>query len=174
MARACLNGFIVFTLCGLWHGAGSMFLLWGIWHGLFITLERLLPKRGGEPSAFAAALGHIYAMAAVVFGWLLFRSENLSEVWLLLRSMAGTAEVAPAARSLAIDANPVLLCAVAVGAAIATGIPARVCACVSSRLERCAPALLAAARWSFATVAALFSILLLAGGSYNPFIYFRF
>ena len=38
--RTYLNQFIVFFLCGLWHGASWNFAVWGVWHGSGLILER--------------------------------------------------------------------------------------------------------------------------------------
>lgn len=39
--RTIINVIIVFTLCGLWHGASWNFLLWGLWHGVGISIFRI-------------------------------------------------------------------------------------------------------------------------------------
>lgn len=43
-ARRILNTFIVFLLCGLWHGANWTYVLWGLYAAIFISLESLLRK----------------------------------------------------------------------------------------------------------------------------------
>lgn len=81
-----LNLFIVFLITGFWHGASWNFIFWGIWHGCFIVLERvrkLHSKKSNIP------LGQIYTMLVVLIGWVLFRSSNLSQTILYLRSMFG-------------------------------------------------------------------------------------
>ena len=35
------NLWIVFLLCGAWHGASWNFIVWGLWHGLFLSIERI-------------------------------------------------------------------------------------------------------------------------------------
>src|SRR5579872_1849180 len=39
--RTFVNLWIVFLLCGLWHGAGLTFVVWGLYHGFLLILERL-------------------------------------------------------------------------------------------------------------------------------------
>lgn len=39
--KTCRNLFVVFFLCGLWHGASWTFAAWGIYHGLFLIFERM-------------------------------------------------------------------------------------------------------------------------------------
>lgn len=172
-ARACLNGLIVFALCGLWHGASGMFLLWGLWHGLFIIAERMSPWRL-EGSRAATVLAYVRTMAVVMFGWVLFRSESLTECRLFMLSLMGVASVAPKARVLAVDASPMLLSAVFVGAFLATGVSKRIKAISNKIFVGRLSVMAIVVDWCVTTILALYAILLIAGGSYNPFIYFRF
>lgn len=43
-ARRIFNTFIVFFLCGLWHGANWTYVIWGLWIACLISLESLLKK----------------------------------------------------------------------------------------------------------------------------------
>jgi alginate O-acetyltransferase complex protein AlgI len=38
VGRKILNGFIVFALCGLWHGAAWNFIVWGVFHGAGLAI----------------------------------------------------------------------------------------------------------------------------------------
>ena len=176
MVRTCLNGLVVFALCGLWHGAGVMFLLWGLWHGLFLTLERLLGSASGGSGTAAPRPLHVllasraYATAVFLFGWLLFRSETFGALRAMLRSLAGAAPDAEA-RALYIDASPGLLALVAVGLVLSqSGLLPRL---RPTATPNPAPRALTA-QWAVLTVLGILSLLLVAGGSYNSFIYFRF
>lgn len=71
-----VNIFIVFLLTGIWHGAAWQFIVWGLWHGLFRLIEMAVKRRKKElkvPSVFK----HIYAVAVVAMGWVLFRASDL-------------------------------------------------------------------------------------------------
>jgi len=70
------NLFIVFLLCGIWHGANFTFIVWGIYHGLFLIIERAL-KESKIKISFPRFLNHVYLMLVVTIGWVLFRSEDL-------------------------------------------------------------------------------------------------
>ena len=72
--RVRLNLFLVFALCGVWHGAGWNFLVWGLWHGAFLSLERT--RIGSWLDRRAAPVRHAYALVAVVLGWVLFRAAD--------------------------------------------------------------------------------------------------
>ena len=67
---------IVFALCGFWHGADWMFLFWGFYYGVFLILERVT---GNFPDRLPSWLAHVYALAVVMVGWLMFRSESLEQ-----------------------------------------------------------------------------------------------
>jgi len=86
VGRTYANLMIVFLLCGLWHGAGWTFIVWGAWHGLWLVIERALGRR-----PFYTALPAFLRVAAtfvlITMGWVLFRSETLSDAWRLLAIM---------------------------------------------------------------------------------------
>lgn len=44
MARKLFNTMVVFSLCGLWHGANHTYLLWGMVAGAFVCMESLLKR----------------------------------------------------------------------------------------------------------------------------------
>ncbi len=73
-------GIVVLTMAisGLWHGASWHFVIWGLYHGVLLGLEhhsswRSQPSDSGSKAVFQTAL----TLSLVVFGWLIFRVENL-------------------------------------------------------------------------------------------------
>lgn len=87
--RIYLNLVIVFLLCGLWHGADWTFLVWGAYHGLFLVLERLglekLMAKAWRPAR------HLYALLAIMIGWVFFRATSLGHALAFLGAMFGLA-----------------------------------------------------------------------------------
>jgi alginate O-acetyltransferase complex protein AlgI len=83
LMRTCLNILIVFTLCGLWHGASWTFIVWGALHGVFMVAERLAGKftKIQIPNPVKIA----YAFSAVSISWIFFRSQNLADALYILR-----------------------------------------------------------------------------------------
>jgi alginate O-acetyltransferase complex protein AlgI len=71
--RTARNLMITMVLGGLWHGAAWGFILWGTLHGLGLVVERLLRGRIDAPAWLRWAI----VFNLVVFGWILFRAENL-------------------------------------------------------------------------------------------------
>ena len=170
--RTVFNLFVVWALTGLWHGASWNFVLWGIYFFIFISLEKLfLGKLLGKNRALA----HLYLLIIVFFGWILFKFENLSDVWCVLKGMFGAngnkfsdfetlttiksyiiillvsaLACTPAARNISINLKAFSL--KSTGALTGFAI-----------LQIAIPAVLL-----------LFSVAALVGNSYNPFLYFRF
>ena len=82
--RTYRNLFIVFILCGLWHGANYTFLLWGLMHGMLLVIERAsapLGVRVPYPLARAACF------VAIVLTWVMFRADTVAKAMSFYRSM---------------------------------------------------------------------------------------
>jgi alginate O-acetyltransferase complex protein AlgI len=82
--RTARNLMITMTLGGLWHGAAWGFVLWGGLHGACLVLERPLRGRLHAPAWLRWAI----VFNVVVFGWILFRAENLDLVGTYLSRLA--------------------------------------------------------------------------------------
>ncbi len=166
--RTYLNLWTVFILCGLWHGAGWNFLAWGAYHGFFLVLERAGLKRLLErmPGIFR----HVYTLAAVMTGWILFRADTLPQAWSMTKIAFGFGASIPGAASIrAVLGNDVL---VAIGLGILFSMP------VTAYITRAAAFVRSPkihwARCVVWTFLLLLCSMRLANDVYNPFIYFRF
>ena len=67
------NTFLVFLLSGLWHGANWTFVMWGIYNALLFAPFRKLEKRN-----IPACLMGLLTFSCVVFGFMIFRSADIS------------------------------------------------------------------------------------------------
>ncbi len=181
-ARTGLNCVIVFGLCGLWHGASPMFVLWGLWHGFFLMAERVLAPRppprttAGRPGLWrwpAAAVANAYALLVVLAGWVLFRSADLDDAARLFQSLLGCGQVTREARVLWLDWSPKVVLAMLAGLPLAYPVAPWARRLVHHCCARL-PWLPELAEWLWLTLVGLASLLMVAGGAYNPFIYFRF
>ncbi|HZC13111.1 MAG TPA: MBOAT family O-acyltransferase, partial [Thermoleophilaceae bacterium] len=87
--KTARNLMITMTLGGLWHGAAWGFVLWGALHGACLVIERLLSGRVKAPPVWLrwAIVFHV-----VVFGWILFRAENLDLVGTFLSQLTEPGE----------------------------------------------------------------------------------
>ncbi|GIK85347.1 MAG: alginate regulatory protein [Betaproteobacteria bacterium] len=170
--RVYRNLFIVFLLCGLWHGASWTFVAWGMMHGLALVLERMGLARLLQ--RWPAALRHAYVLLFVMLAWVFFRADTFGDAAGFLRAMAGASPATGLEHSLAMLVDvPTLL-------ALLAGIvgSAPVLSALRSNVDRLRPGM-AQATAGVLGVAALSAILfacslLIAAGTYNPFIYFRF
>lgn len=82
------NLFIVFFLCGLWHGAKWNFIIWGIYYGVILILERI-NFLGKVSSRIHPIFKHAYALLIIGFGWVLFRAESFEQIKYYIRAMVG-------------------------------------------------------------------------------------
>jgi D-alanyl-lipoteichoic acid acyltransferase DltB (MBOAT superfamily) len=87
--KTARNLMITMTLGGLWHGAAWGFVLWGALHGACLMIERMLSGRVKAPPAW---LRWTIVFHVVVFGWILFRAENLDLVGTFLSQLTESGE----------------------------------------------------------------------------------
>lgn len=178
-ARTYFNLMTVFFLCGLWHGASWNFAIWGMYHGGFLIIERLgfqrLMRRGPR------LLRHIYLLLVVMVGWVFFRAETLPQSLSFLGAMFGLGTDPSGARQLAQYLDPELSVLIVVGMVAATNIVPAFKAqfrTYSAGVDKQRLGQLMGAgelvRWLSLSAVMVYTLMLMAAGSYNPFIYFRF
>jgi alginate O-acetyltransferase complex protein AlgI len=170
--RTYMNLTIVFLLCGIWHGAAWTFVIWGAAHGLLLALERLgLARLIGR---LPAALQRAYVMLFVMVTWVFFRSDSVGHAFGYLATMSGLGPEAPFAPPVQRFLGWDVLLALAAAVAGAGPSAARWGRKAMDALSGAWRALGSAAE--LGTLATLFALVAmsLAGGAYNPFIYFRF
>jgi alginate O-acetyltransferase complex protein AlgI len=179
-ARTCLNLAVVFFLCGLWHGASWTFVFWGFYHGGFLVLERL--GFGRVLERLPGPLRRCYLLLAVTVGWVFFRAATFGGAIALLRAMAGLGDASAVEYTTsAYLANDVVVALIAGCVLSAPVLPwlERLRREVLAGVRRPGLAQALDAAFAGASVACLAVLLLasemeLAGGTHNPFIYFRF
>ncbi len=177
--RGYLNLMIVFSLCGLWHGASWNFVFFASLHGACIVFERIIKaqRRAFFKSYWACPF---YGYLVLLVSLVLFRTETLGDAGRYFRAMAGFAPTPDAAHTIGCFVNPevsVVLIAALIGCApFIPWINAQ-----WSRLVAVAPKHAATLEFLRSIIRVLLlagvftlSIMKLAGGTYNPFIYFRF
>jgi D-alanyl-lipoteichoic acid acyltransferase DltB (MBOAT superfamily) len=157
--RTYVNLMATMTLGGLWHGAAWNFIAWGAYQGTGLSAEHAIKGRLGR--IFPGWLRWFVTFNLIVFGWILFRVQNLSDVGHYIDAMTRS--------------GPATLYSVPVVGAIALVIglqllPERPMEGIELRIGRLQPLLLGAA---------LAFVVIVVGATVPsqgvpPFIYFRF
>jgi alginate O-acetyltransferase complex protein AlgI len=81
------NLMVTMLLGGLWHGAGWNFLFWGLYHGALLSIHRAIAQHSRPPRAWLMPVRMLSTLLCVCIGWVLFRAQNMSVAWLILRRM---------------------------------------------------------------------------------------
>lgn len=178
-SRHLFNLLAVFLLCGLWHGAGWNYVVWGLWYGVFLILEKTGLGRTMESAP--KFWRHFYTLSVVIIGWVFFRSESLSHALGYLGAMFGFGSWDSTEYYMAMFLNSEVALCLLLGMAASLPVAAKLAA-VPVRLadqlkEEAARTLLvgsAVLRAAFLSLLFLLSCMSLAGGTHNPFIYFKF
>jgi len=177
-ARNHLNLVAVFFLCGLWHGASWTFVAWGLYHGMFLVLERT--RWGGWLEKFPRPLRHGYVIFVVMMGWVLFRADTFTGAAHYFAALFGANPVVQAQPLHRYLGNEVVW-ALCLGAAFSLPLFGGVKDLGKKLGEKFPPTgqlvyygLGQAIEIVLVLALLLISSAWLAGGTYNPFIYFRF
>ncbi len=179
--RTYFNLVLVFFLCGLWHGASWTFILWGLFHGAFLVLERTGLGRLLEWTW--APVRHLYTLVVVMVGWVFFKAATFAQALTFLGAMAGLGEGAGIQYYPALYLNPEVTLALVAG--VLGSLPVvpflarlregfAVSGLGRSGFGLVFEPVLESVRVVALGLLLLVSGMLLAGGTYNPFIYFRF
>jgi D-alanyl-lipoteichoic acid acyltransferase DltB (MBOAT superfamily) len=84
------NTFMIFLVSGFWHGANWTFICWGAYHAILFLPLILLGKNRKFTTTVAEGktfptITELFQMGItfglVVFGWILFRAENMNQAW---------------------------------------------------------------------------------------------
>lgn len=172
--RTVLNRLIVFFLTGLWHGANWTFIVWGLFHGFFLLLEEYIPVIRRLPRF----LTRIYTLLVVTVGFVIFRADTIGEALLFITQMFRGADFSAGVMSFTLQALTPYFLFMLLAAVICCGPFARLTQWISTlecKQDRTVGEnILQGATFVLAFLLLLWCIIRLAGGSYNPFIYFRF
>lgn len=166
------NLVLVFLLSGLWHGAKWNYIIWGAYHGLWLLLERVALHK------LIARMKWMYLPVTffiVALGWLIFRVENTSDLQQLFKRMFGFDSFMASERIMNFKIeNDFIIVLTAAALFSFAAISKRVVA-LQQRVYSLQPGP-RMATVNLVSCLALYVLCLgyIAGGSFNPFIYFRF
>jgi len=168
--RTYFNLFIVFLLCGFWHGASWNFLLWGMIHGSFLVIERLgVLQFLNKVPVFCR---HIYTILIVLIAWVFFRIEEIPEAFSFLAVMFGFHHQ-ESYYSYHYFINNQFLITIVFALILCTPISKSIVTYYPS-IKFAGSNREALSRASIVLSLLLISAILVSASTYNPFIYFRF
>jgi alginate O-acetyltransferase complex protein AlgI len=175
--RTCVNLFIVFFFCGMWHGASWNFIAWGLFHGCFLMLER--GAFGRILKTAPLPLRHLYVLFVVMNAWVFFRLDNLPQIWAYLTALYGFTSSHAIHPVIHVSMDLSFYVTLIVGVILSMPVyPSCVRLMLSAGLSTSASKIagpsVSILKICLLSVLFLFSSTSLIVGAYNPFIYFRF
>lgn len=153
-------------------------MAWGLFHGLFLVLEKT--PWGGVLDKLPRPLRHLYAIFVVMMGWVLFRADTFSGAANFFAALFGIGHVVQAQPLHRYAGNEVIW-ALCLGAAFSMPLwgglkyaGTKIGGMIPARGREIYFGLGQILETILVVALMLISASWLAGGTYNPFIYFRF
>ena len=170
--RWVFNIFVVWALTGLWHGASWNFVIWGLYYGVLIVLERITGIRKKLPKQIMWVL----TLFCVIFGWGIFMCDSISlrqTIKFLEKLFFISGEIS----------NPVTIGSLnlwgyipflVIGFFVTTPLWVSLIREKIALLHKKSDVLMGVVDDVSLIIVLIVSLMFLMGGTYNPFIYFRF
>lgn len=159
-----LNMFVVWALTGLWHGAGVNFILWGLYFFVLLSLQKLFMSKINVPKILAVPATFVL----VLLGWVFFYFEDMGQCMEMFKIMFGGGKLTDTlSSSLLYSAIPSLVLCVFCSTPIFAKAKDKVSAALPINVNTAVGAVFTAAML-------IVCISVIIGGSYNPFLYFKF
>jgi len=168
--RTYRNLFIVFVLTGFWHGANWTYLVWGLFHGALLIIERGFHLDETPSSSGRRIARRALTLLLVVVGWVFFRSAELPQALtmighMLLPDFTGLTDVV--GEAFTNQRLAILLCALVI-----VFLPAHPVTGPLLESSRSKPATVL--RVTIMTAGLLYAAILVAAGTFSPFLYYQF
>ena len=155
------NILVVWMLTGLWHGAEWTFVLWGLYFAVFLVLEKLCK---GFFAKLPKAVKHIYVILAVMISFVLFDSASVSDFAARIGTMFDFSNLSDASSLYYVKSYAVTLIIAVIGS---TPLIKNALARTNEKVKAVLSPIVCAS-------VLIVSTAYIIGGSYNPFLYFRF
>ena len=177
--RTQINLFIIFFLCGLWHGASWNYVVWGMYNGVFILIERTRFSDYRRKLWFPLQV--LSFLLIFMFGMVIFLTPTLAASKYYFLVMIGMAGETTSAQSAALYLNSKVLFEIFVGVVLAMPVyPAlgnlrrKIVERIPEPRQYIFELSVHISKLSITIGLVYFTCISLASGVYNPFIYFRF
>ncbi|MGN1410716.1 MAG: MBOAT family O-acyltransferase [Eubacteriales bacterium] len=155
------NVLVVWMLTGLWHGAEWTFVLWGLYFAVFLVIEKVFRKFFDK---LPSVLRHSYVILAVMISFVLFDSNSVGDFVVRLKNMFDFSNP--------MDVNSVYYLksyalTLIIGIIGSTPLVKRITEHTNDKIKAVLSPVVCAS-------VLIVSTSYIIGGSYNPFLYFRF
>lgn len=168
---------VVFTLCGLWHGASWNFIVWGVMHGLLIAIEGTLLRKSLKKCP--RFIKHLYSFMAIMLTWVFFRTATLSSARDYFKALLGFSQgdgvIAYASYYLDNELIFTLVIALTVSMPLIKWF--RNCQATILDLQKMSEmqtVIITSGKIGVLSIIFAYSLVALAAGTYNPFLYYQF
>jgi alginate O-acetyltransferase complex protein AlgI len=163
------NLFTVFFLTGIWHGAAWTFVVWGLFHGVLLAFERATGLARVADDAWQWPRRAL-TFLLVVIGWVFFRAADMGRALEMLRLM-----FVPRAGEVPAEITTVLTdqrTLVFVLGMLVVLMPRDLV--MGKVVDESRTRIAGAARVAYSAVGAPYAAVLVAAGTFSPFLYFQF
>ncbi|ALG05919.1 MBOAT family O-acyltransferase [Kibdelosporangium phytohabitans] len=169
-AKTYRNLCIVFVLTGFWHGANWTFLVWGLFHGALLIIERGFNLEAAPTRRGPRIARRTLTMLLVVIGWVYFRADDMTSAsamvgHMFLPDFDGLTDIADSALT-----NQRLLVMIAALAILFMPAQPVTGPLIESSRSRSATVV----RVGVMTVGLAYAAVLVASGTFSPFLYNQF
>ena len=173
--RWIINVFIVWILTGLWHGAAWNYAIWGLYYAILLVMEKLFcSKWKNYNNKFVKCMRWVFTFFLVMLGWAIFLADDysMSEFFYFIGRLlyAGKLESKVTIASMGLYGYiPFIM----LGAffAFPSGM---IIDKIITRLNMIKSRAFDILNDSVLVLLLLLCIVYIIGGSYNPFIYYKF
>ena len=168
-ARWIFNIAAVWALTGLWHGAAWNFVIWGVLYAVLLVMEKLFLS--DFLKKMPRFVSHIYALFAVIMGFVIFNADSMGMALGDIRCMLGFGGL-PAVNADTLYNLKSFALVIIFGTVLST--PVLMSALKSARKNAVMNKILIFAEPIAVISGIVLSTAYLVDGSFNPFLYFRF
>ncbi len=163
------NLFTVFLLTGIWHGAAWTFVVWGLFHGVLLALERATGLARVADRTWEVPRRAVTFLLVVV-GWVFFRAADIGRaldmLWVMFVPRVG--EVPSEVTTVLTDQRTLVF----VLAMLVVLLPRDLV--MGKVVDESRTRVAGAARLAYSAIGAPYAALLVAAGTFSPFLYFQF
>ena len=167
--RHIINLLVTWTLTGFWHGASWNFIIWGFYYAVLLIFEKYIISKIKMNSLVKNSLYRFITLFIILFGWIIFRSENLLQIGMILKGMFYGSQGNISFINYISEHADVCSKMIFIIPALLCSFPLNKVSVFKNKNTRSQ-----IIQIIFALIIFIVSVFMLVASTYNPFIYFRF